>query len=263
MGQRLRIWGTGVTFGSDASEETARAVGRRYRDAGLQIVQVADEQNISTPVERVRAAATQRLARSLRLASAAGALAVVTGAGHCDPVRPEDVFAAHPDNFGQAALERLAATCREALAAAGGATARLLVETWVILPLCNLLRAAEAVRLVGDPRFGILFDPVNLMNLDNYFDNGSFLRRAVQHLGPAIGLVHARDTLLHSERFTFQFSEEALGRGALDYPALLEALTALPADVPLCVEHARSEEEASAALDHLRRLADRLGVPTG
>jgi sugar phosphate isomerase/epimerase len=263
MAARLGIWGTGVAFAETATEAEAAAVGRRYRDAGLAIVQVGNYQNVASPLPEVRQRAARRLARSLELATAAGALAVVTGAGHCDPDRAQATFAAHPDNFSPEALERLCDTCRRALEAAPGATARLLVETWVISPLNSLLRASEAVRRVAHPRFGILFDPVNLMNLDNYFDNGSFLRRAVQQLGTAIGLVHAKDTLLHPERFTFQLAEEPVGRGALEYGALLEALDALPGDVPLCVEHVRSEAEVAEALAHLRGVAARRGVALG
>lgn len=263
MAERLRLWGTGLHLPHDATEEQAAALGRRYRDAGLQIVQVGNYQNIATPVEPVRADAVRSLTHTLRLATAAGARAVVTGAGHCDPARAREVFVGHGDNFSQQALDRLAQSCRDIVAAVPDATARLLVETWVITPLNNLLRTAEAVRRVANARFGILFDPVNLMNLDNYFDNGSFLRRAVQQLGPAIGLVHAKDTLLHPERFTFQLAEEPIGKGALDYAALLEALATLPGDVPLCVEHLQTEEQVRAALEYLRALAERIGVEVG
>jgi L-ribulose-5-phosphate 3-epimerase len=265
MAERLRLWGTGVAFPAGATEADAAALGRRCADAGVRIVQVTDYQNVSTPVEEVRREAVQRLRRSMALAAAAGARAVCTGAGHCDPARPRETFAAHQDNFSDAALDRLANACRDVVAAGEvrGGGVRLLVETWVMTPLNSLLRAAEAVRRVADPAFGILFDPVNLMSLDNYFDNGSFLRRCVQQLGPAIGLVHAKDTLLHPERFTFQLAEEPIGKGALDYPALLQALAALPGDVPVCVEHLRTEEEVAAAIAHLRGVADRVGVRLG
>lgn len=262
MAERLGVWGTGLQLAPEATEAGAAAAGRRFRDAGLHLVQLADDRNVSTPVEEVRRGAAEHLRRSLALASAAGALAVCTGAGHCDPARPEQPFAAHPANMGAEALDRLALTCREALQGQGGG-ARLLVEPGVLGPLHSLLRASEAVRRVADSRFGILFDPVNLMNLDTYFDNGSFLRRCVQQLGPAIGLVHAKDALLHPERFTFQLAEEPVGQGALDYPALLQALAALPGDVPLCVEHVGSEEAAAAALGHLRAVAQRAGLPLG
>ncbi len=263
MAGRLGIWGTGLHLPPDTTEEQAAALGRRYRDAGLEIVQVGNYQNIATPVAEVRLQAVRSLAHTMRLAEAAGARAVVTGAGHCDPARARETFVAHGENFSQDALDRLAQSCRDIVAASPGGACRLLVETWVITPLNNLLRASEAVRRVAHPRFGVLFDPVNLMNLDNYFDNGSFLRRAVQQLGPAIGLVHAKDTLLHPERFTFQLAEEAIGKGALDYAALLEALAALPGDIPLCVEHLQTEAQVASALEHLRAVADRIGVEVG
>ena len=260
MASRLRLWGTDAHLPLDVGEEAAAAIGRRYRDAGLRIVQLSCYRNVSSPVTEVRARAARDLAAMLRLGAAAGALHVVTGAGHRDPDRSGDPFAAHRDNYSDEALEALAQTCRDAVAAPPDAAVRLLVETWVMTPLHSLLRAAEAVRRVASPRFGILFDPVNLMNLDTYFDNGSFLARCVQQLGPAIGLVHAKDTLLHPERFTYQLAEEPIGQGALDYGALLTALSALPGDVPLCVEHVESEAAVARALAHLRAVAARVGV---
>ena len=260
MGNRLRLWGVDAHLPLDSSEEAAAAIGRRYRDAGLRIVQLSCYRNVSSPVAEVRAGAARDLAAMLRLGAAAGALHVVTGAGHRDPDRSGEPFAAHPDNYSAEALEALAQTCRDAVAAPPDAPVRLLVETWVMTPLHSLLRAAEAVRRVASPRFGILFDPVNLMNLDTYFDNGSFLARCVQQLGPAIGLVHAKDTLLHPERFTYQLAEEPIGQGALDYGALLTALAGLPGEVPLCVEHVESEAAVARALDHLRAAAARVGV---
>ncbi len=263
MAERLHIWGTGVSFPAEATEADAWALGRRFAAAGLHIVQVGDYVNLSSPLPEARARAVAHLTRSLRLAAAAGCPAVVTGAGHCDPSCPDAIFSAHPENWAPSALDRLVQTCREVVEAAADTGVRLLVEPWVMSPLASLNNAGQAVRRVGHPGFGILFDPVNLMNLDTYFDNGSFLRRAVQQLGSAIGLVHAKDTRLHPERFTFHMAEEPVGQGALDYPALLGALAALPGDVPLCVEHVHTEAEVAAALGHLRRVSEQVGIPLG
>jgi|GEM_PF-4819898 len=239
---RLGLWGTGVAFPEAATEAGAEALGRRYRDAGVKIVQVAEERDLTNP------AAVEPVRRALHLAAAAGALAVVTGAGR-----------------GEAGmLDAVAQTSRDIVAASGNPPrVRLLVETRGASPLSSLLAASEAVRRVAHPAFGILFDPAGLLNIDTYFDNGSFLRRCVQQLGPAIGLVHARDALLHPGGFDFRLSMEPVGRGALDYGALLEALAALPGDVPLCVEDAGSEEAVAAAVAHLRAVAERVGVDVG
>lgn len=253
MAERLRLWGTGLQFPPGTSETEAAAVGRRFRDAGVRLIRVGDDQNLSTPVEAVREAAVRALRRTLALAVAAGALAACSGAGHCDPDRAAEPRAAHPGNFGDEALDRLARSCREILDGAGGAS-RLLLQTSALTSLDSLLRAAETVRRVASPAFGLVFDPVSLIHLDNYFDNGSFLRRGVQQLGAAIGIVVARDTLLHPEGFSYRLTEQPIGRGAIDHPALLEALAALPGDVPLCVERVSSEAEAAAALAHLAAL---------
>ena len=258
--RRLDVHATAVRFEPDTSAAAAAALGRRYRDAGIAILQVGCPQNVGAADPRLRQGAAEALARALELAAAAGAEAVATGPGHRDPAQPHAPFAAHPDNFSEAALDDLAATCRRALSAVGRDGPRLLVETGVLSPLNTLLRASEAVRRVGHPAFGILLDPVNLTTLDNYFDNGSFLTRCVQQLGPGLGLVHAKDMLMQPHRFTFALEEVPIGRGALDYGALLTALAA--ADRALAVHVERQGDEAGfvAALGHLRAVAHRVGV---
>lgn len=239
---RLRLWGTGLTFPAGTTEAEAEALGRRYRAAGVRIVQVEEEKDLTEPT------AVQSLRRALRLAAAADALSVVTGAGRGDAARLDDV----------------ARTIRAILGVTPARVpVRLLLETRGATPLSSLLAASEAVRRVAHPAFGILFDPVGLLNIDTYFDNGSFLRRSVQQLGSALGLVHARDALLHPGGFDFRLSIEPVGSGALDYAALLQALSAMPGDVPLCVEGAASEAEVAAAVEHLRNLAGRIGVELG
>jgi sugar phosphate isomerase/epimerase len=252
MAQRLGVWGTGAWFPDEATQADAQALGRRFRDAGLQIVQVGCYQNLSTPVEGVRDRAVAALQRVLRLAAAAGARAVVTGAGHCDPSCPEATFAFHPDNYGEAALQRLADSCRRAAAAAEGTGVRLLLEPWVMTPLHTVERCVALLQRAGHPAIGIEFDPVNLMDLPTYREGGRFLERAVALLGPAIGLVHAKDSRLHPERFTYHMAEEPVGQGVLDYRALFGALARLPGDVPVAVEHVADEAAAAAALAHLR-----------
>ncbi len=258
--ERLGVRATAVRFEPDTSESEAAALGRRYRDAGIAIVQVGCPRNVSAPDAEVRRDAADALVRALTLAAAAGAEAVATGPGHRDPQRVALAFAAHPDNFSEAALDDLAATCRTVLAAVGRDGPRLLVETGVLSPLNTLLRASEAVRRVGHPAFGILLDPVNLTTLDNYFDNGSFLTRCVQQLGPGLGLVHAKDVLMQPHHFTFALEEVPLGRGALDYGALLAALAAADHSAPVHIEGQGDQAGFAAAVDWLHTIAQRAGV---
>ena len=258
--RRLNVRATAVRFEPGMSVAAAAALGRRYREADVAIVQVGCPQNVGASDPRLRQSAASALARALELAAAAGAEAVATGPGHRDPTQPQVPFAAHPDNFSEAALDDLAATCRTALAAVGRDGPRLLVETGVLSPLNSLLRASEAVRRVGHPGFGILLDPVNLTTLDNYFDNGSFLARCVQQLGSGLGLVHAKDMLMQPHHFTFALEEVPIGRGALDYGALLTALAAADSTAAVHIERQGDEAGFVAAVDQLRAVARRVGV---
>jgi sugar phosphate isomerase/epimerase len=255
---RLGLWGVGLPLPRGGTADAVRQ-GVRLRDAGVRIVQFSAPHNLAAPDPAARERAVAGLRAAMDVAAAAGAAAVVTEAGHADPARGAEARVAHPDNLSQAALDRVADTCRQVLDGAPGGV-RLLVEPSVLSPVGNLLRAAEAVRRVAHPAFGIAFDPVQLTTLDNFFDNGSYLRRAVQQLGTAVGAVHARDVLLHPDGFSYRLAEEPVGRGGLDYPALLDALAHLDPDVPLCVEQGGGAPEIEAALGYLRRVAAAQGI---
>ncbi len=253
---RLGVWGVGLPLPSD--RQAATVLGERLRAAGIQLVEFGAPHNLATPDAVLQGRAAAGLRAALAVAAAAGALAVVTGPGHAAPGRGEEARVPHPDNLSEAALDRLAATCRQALAGAP-AGVRLLLEPAVLSPVSNLTRAAEAVRRVAHPAFGIAFSPAQLASLDNFYDNDSYLRRAVQQLGPAIGAVHARDVLLHPDGFSYRLSEEPVGRGGLDYAALLDALRAVEGDVPVVVEHA-GEAAVAQGLDHLRQICAQRGI---
>ena len=166
----------------------------------------------------------------------------------------------HPANLSEAALDRLADSCRQALSGPLPAGVRLLVEPAVLSPVGNLTRAAEAVRRVAHPAFGIAFAPARLADLDNFYDNDSYMRRAVQQLGAAMAVIHARDVLLHPDGFSYRLAEEPVGRGGLAYAALLDALAQSEADVPVVVEHA-DDDSLAAGVEYLRRAGEHLGLP--
>lgn len=255
VARRLGIWG--IALPAPSVEEDAEALGTALAAAGIRLVELVSPHNLSTPDPDART--VEGLRRALRMAKLSGALAVVTGPGHAAPGRAAEARVAHPDNLSEAALDRLAATCRQALDDPLPPGIRLLVEPDVLSPVGNLTRAAEAVRRVAHPAFGIAFAPARMANLDNFYDNDSYMRRAVQQLGPAIRAVHAGDALLHPDGFSYRLVEERLGRGGLDYAALLVALAEHEGDVPVVVEHG-SPDEVAAGLEHLRRVGAHLGI---
>jgi sugar phosphate isomerase/epimerase len=173
---------------------------------------------------------------------------VAADAGPAGPGAPVAVPGRDP-------LDRAAETLRAVLGPEGPGGVRLVLRTAAGTAVDSLLRASEAVRRVAHPAFGILLDPAELVTLDTYHDNPSFLRRAAAQLGSALWGCTARDVLLVPDGFAYRLEVAPLGAGALDYPGLLAEMARLPGDVPVCV--AGPATEAEAALRHLRQVLDR------
>lgn len=235
LARRCGLGGVGLRLGPGEGAAEASALGRDCRAAGLGLRELGVDGGAPP-------------ARVWELARAAGAAAAVVD----------------PGAAAVGGLEGFSRECRAVLAGSGAEAAapRLLAVPRRGSRVGSLLEASEAIRRVAHPAFGVLFDPVGLFDLDTYFDNASFVRRCVQQLGEALGGARGRDALAETEAFDFRLHEVPLGQGALDCVALLEALAALPGEVPLSVV-GDSAEALEAALAHLRGVAARVGVALG
>lgn len=242
------------------SDAELLALRQKYAAAGITPVQTNGYCNLVATDEAVRLeniAATREL---LRKADLAGSRAVVVGGGHRDAKVPRDVFSAHPDNWKPETVELLAKSCRAILDGLDLKTVKLTIETWVMTPLDSPQAVKRLVELVDHPNFGILFDPVNMMNLERHFRSGPFIAECFAAFGDAIVLVHAKDTGLQPEHFTYKMAEVPIGTGQLDYNELLRQMATREKDLPLVIEHLGQPEEYAAAVRHLRGIAAAEGL---
>lgn len=255
----------GVTAAPIAAEKPAldaelSELSRPYAKAGVMPVQTNGYCNLVATDETVRrenVAATREL---LRRADLAGSRAVVVGGGHRDPAVPRDVFSAHPDNWTPEAVELLAQSCREIVDGLDLKTTRLSVETWVMTPLDSPKSVRRFLDLVHHKSVGILFDPVNMMNLDRHFRTGEFIAECFDTFGDDIVHVHAKDTKLLAAEFTYKMAEVPIGTGQLDYAELLRQMSRKAEDLPLVVEHLGKREDYAAAIAHIRGIAKTEGL---
>lgn len=242
------------------SDAELTALRQEYAAAGITPVQTNGYCNLVATDEAVRLeniAATREL---LRKADLAGSRAVVVGGGHRDPAVPREVFSAHPDNWKPETVELLAKSCRAILEGLALKTVKLTIETWVMTPLDSPAAVKRLVELVDHPSFGILFDPVNMMNLDRHFRSGEFIAECFAAFGDAIVLVHAKDTKLQPEHFTYKMAEVPIGEGKLDYNELLRQMAKRDQALPLVIEHLGEPEEYASAVRHLRGIAAAEGL---
>lgn len=118
----------------------------------------------------------------------------------------------------------------------------------------------EVFRAIDRERFAVHLDPVNLVSSpQRYFANGILIREFVEKLGPWIKSVHAKDILLR-ETYTTHLDEVRIGLGYLDYRTLLTELNRLPADLPVMLEHLKTEAEYAEAAAAIRAAANAVNV---
>jgi sugar phosphate isomerase/epimerase len=160
--------------------DDAAALGRRAAGQGVPItVLSAYEKRIANPATEVRAAAVERLRRSVEIAAALGASGVRVLAGE------ETADAQWPD-----ALERLVASIREISRHAATHGIMLLIENHMDTMAVSAARTVAICASVDRPNVGILFDPANLATLgaEDFMTAFALQRHWIRH-------VHVKDAV--------------------------------------------------------------------
>ncbi len=118
----------------------------------------------------------------------------------------------------------------------------------------------QLLEAVNRKAFAVHLDPVNLIRSPReFYGNGDLIRELFQKLGPHIRSCHAKDIILREDNYIPQMDEVRPGMGNLDYPVLLTELAQLN-DIPLMMEHLRTDEEYGLAADFIRRTGNALGI---
>lgn len=246
-----------MEINEETTEHDAIILGEDFANAGVTNAQIPCYRNLISTDEAIRQRNIEDVRQALRLAQLAGCRTVVVGGGHRNPQCPNEVFSPHPDNWTAQALDVLVDSCIQILSGNDLGDVRLAVETWVMTPISSAEAAVTLVKRVNNPNVGIVFDPVNCMNLDRYFTNGDFIRHFVDVVGDGIALVHLKDSLLKALPFTYHMSEVPIGEGNIDYSMLLKSIE--PLNVPALVEHL-PVDEYPASVDYVKKLATELGI---
>lgn len=122
----------------------------------------------------------------------------------------------------------------------------------------------DVLRLIRDVNrkaFAAHADMVNLVNsYDKYISTGEMTDRFFGALKEHIRSVHLKDTRIIPEMLTLHISEALPGEGEFDYPALIRNCAQLDRDLPMMIEHLRSEEEYDRAAANIRRIAAEMGL---
>ncbi len=118
----------------------------------------------------------------------------------------------------------------------------------------SYLRLFRAVDREG---FGVHVDVCNIISSpERYYSNAAIIREIFKKLGRWVCSCHAKDLIGRN----VHFAETVPGRGGIDYRAYLAAITDLPFEAPLMLEHLSTPEEYEEGRIHILKTAAEMGI---
>ncbi len=225
----------------------AEAVSAAAKDCGIAVCAVSATYNMIDPSPERREAGRRSFAAIAGAARRMGSTLVTVCSGSANPL---DQWAHHPHN---ATPEAWAEMCREfeiLLQMADDHGVLIGVEP----EQANVVSSAKKARALLDAFPGsairIVFDPANLIEHLAPPDVRGALDEALDLLGPALALVHAKDRAADGR-------VAVAGEGVVDWPHLIRGLKARGYDGAL-VAHGMSAAEAPRAAAYLAAVLERL-----
>jgi len=242
--------------GRGADDEKIRAYAEAAVEADVVIAEVTAWCNPLSPDEEERREAVERCEWGLELAERIGARCCLSSAG--SPGHNWD----GPDaiNLTDDTFELVVESTRSIIDAVKPTRTFYTVEVMPWIYPDSADSYLRLIKAIDRKQFGAHFDPVNLVYSPQiHFNNGAMIRDFVSKLGSHIKSCHAKDTLLGQE-LTTHIDEVRAGLGNLDYTTLLRELDKLDPDMPLMIEHLKTDEEVALASSYIRSVAKSAGV---
>ncbi len=241
-------------------KERIRDIAAAFAKHDVAIAEVGRWVNLldADPVRRAENLKT--VTEGLALAEAIGARCCVDIAGSYNP---KVWYGPHPENLSKRFFDEAVENARKIIDAVKPKRARFCYEMmgWALpdSPEAYL----KLLRAVDRPAFGVHLDPCNLINCpERFYNTTALLHECFDKLGPWIVSCHVKD-LTWDVEMNLHFREVTVGAGAIDFATYLRRAAALPADVPLMIEHMANAEEYDKARRHLLDLGKKIGVDFG
>ncbi len=239
-----------------AAPDVVRSFAQAAEAADIVIAEVGAWSNPLSRDDDQRRAAIERCQKQLALADVIGARCCVNISGS----RGDVWDGPHSDNLTPETFDLIVETTRAIIDAVKPTRTFFTLESMPWMYPDSPDSYLRLLRAIDREHFAVHLDPVNLVSSPQlYFRNGDLIRECFQKLGPYIKNCHAKDIAL-ANTLTIHLSEVRPGVGSLDYPTFLRELSRLDPDISLIIEHLKEPEEARAAAEHIRAVAQQQGL---
>ena len=246
--------------GTDEKDDVVSAYAKAAEKADIIIAEVGAWSNPISPNEKERSQAITKCQEHLALAERIGAKCCVNVSGS----RNKKHWAGpHKDNLTKETFDLIVETTRAIIDDVKPTRTYFTLEAMPWSYPDGPDSYLRLIKAIDRERFAVHLDPVNFVSSPQlYFKNAELISECFEKLGPVIKSCHAKDILLKEEIYTTHLDEVRPGLGQLDYAAFLRELSKYP-DTPLMLEHLPNAEEYRLAADHIRSVAQTMGLSFG
>lgn len=168
--------------------------------------------NLAHPDRGQLAEITHRYLAHIRFASWLGCGVVGTETG-----APNETYSYTPECHTQEALQTFMENLRPIVSYAEKMGVVIGIEPVYRHIVSDPKRARRVLDEIGSPNLQIIFDPVNLLDAENYEDRDSIIEEAIELLGPDVAVVHLKDCMMRDGKLLSM----GCGQGEMDYKPIL------------------------------------------
>jgi len=230
----------------DLNAGLAWEIGRAFAKHGVQIAVLGCYINLSHPDPAARGPLVAYFKEHLRYARdfGCGMVATETGSLNAD-------WSFHPGNRGEEAFSALVPVVAELVAEAERFGVVVGIEGVASHVLNTPGRIRQLLDEVGSNNLQVVFDPVNLLSINNHREQDRVMKESFDLFGERIAVVHAKDFAVEVGGLK-QMRTGGGGRGELHYEVLMEWLRARKPGISILLEEA-SEGTAEECAGYLRK----------
>lgn len=221
---------------------------RQFAQNGLDVAVLGNYLNLAHPDSAALAAIQEKYYAHIRFASLLGCGMVGTETG---APNPEYQFC--PECRSGAALKTFIQNLKPVVRCAEQFGVIMAIEPVAKHIVCTPKRCRTVLDEIGSRNLQVLFDPVNLLSMDNVDHADEVIAEAIELLGPDIAMVHLKDYL--PEDAGGQLKSVAAGTGHMDYRRVMAFIKAEKPYIYATLENT-SPENAEACRKAMQKAYD-------
>ena len=148
-------------------------------------------------------------------------------------------YSPHPDNQGEAAFQQMLASISELVQEAQRFGVVVGIEAVTSHTVSTPARMRRLLDTICSNNLQVIFDPVNLISLENHRDQDRIIRESFDLFGDRIAVIHAKDFTIHDGAYR----QVRTGLGRLNYRLLMDLISRRKPGISILLEEA---DESSA-----------------